>query len=84
MAKQGAKTAMPRLRFPEFRGGEGWSTERMDRLYSFGRNNILSRDKLNYVEGTAKNIHYGDIHTKFPGTFDLSREQVPFVNQSEA
>lgn len=84
MTKQGAKTATPRLRFPEFRGGEGWSTERMDRLYSFGRNNILSRDKLNYVEGTAKSIHYGDIHTKFPATFDVSREQVPFVNQSEA
>lgn len=84
MAKQGAKTVTPKLRFPEFRGGEGWSTERMDRLYSFGRNNILSRDKLNYIEGTAKNIHYGDIHTKFPATFDVSREQVPFVNQSEA
>lgn len=84
MTKQGAKTATPSLRFPDFRVSEGWSTERMDRLYSFGRNNILSRDKLNYVEGTAKNIHYGDIHTKFPATFDVSREQVPFVNQSEA
>lgn len=84
MAKQAAKTATPRLRFPDFRNSEGWSTERMDRLYSFGRNNILSRDKLNYVGGTAKNIHYGDIHTKFPAQFDVSREQVPFVNQSEA
>lgn len=84
MARQDTKAMTPRLRFPEFRGGEGWSTERMDGLYSFGRNNILSRDKLNYVEGTTKNIHYGDIHTRFPATFDVSREQVPFVNQSEA
>lgn len=84
MATQEAKTVTSRLRFPEFRGGEGWSTEKMDRLYSFGRNNILSRDRLNYVDGTVKNIHYGDIHTKFPATFDVSREQVPFVNHGEA
>lgn len=84
MAKQAAKVVTPRLRFPDFRVSEGWSTERMDRLYSFGKNNTLSRDKLNYVDGTAKNIHYGDIHTKFFATFDVSREQVPFVNQGEA
>ncbi len=83
-AKRGASSAVPKLRFPEFRDADDWPTERMGGLYSFGRNNILSRDKLNYVEGTAKNIHYGDIHTKFPALFDASREQAPFVNQGEA
>jgi type I restriction enzyme S subunit len=84
MVKQRTKAATPRLRFPEFLNADGWPTERMDRLYSFGRNNTLSRDKLNYVGGTAKNIHYGDIHTKFPAAFDVSRERVPFVNDGEA
>lgn len=84
MAGQDAKAATPKLRFPKFKGSDAWSTERMDRLYSFGRNNLLSRDKLNYVAGTVKNIHYGDIHTKFPATFDVSREQVPFINQNES
>jgi len=83
MAKQGAKTAVPRLRFPEFRGASEWSTKSMNRLYSFMRNNILSRDKLNYEFGLAKNIHYGDIHTKFPAIFDITQELVPFINESE-
>lgn len=84
MAEPEMEVVTPKLRFPDFRECEGWSTERMDRLYSFGRNNTLSRDKLNYVGGQAKNIHYGDIHTKFPATFDVSRERVPFINQGEA
>jgi type I restriction enzyme S subunit len=55
----------------------------MDRLYSFMGNNVLSRDKLNYEAGPAKNIHYGDIHTKFPVLFDITKERVPFVNDGE-
>ena len=55
----------------------------MDSLYSFMRNNTLSRDKLNYEAGTAKNIHYGDIHTKFSTLFDVTKERVPFINVTE-
>src|ERR1039457_6275185 len=77
-------TATPRLRFPEFHGGTGWKSERMGQLYSFMRNNTLSRDKLNDGSGTVKNIHYGDIHTKFSTCFDITKERVPFVNGSEA
>ncbi len=73
----------PKLRFPEFRKGPGWDTELMEQLYSFMRNNILSRDKLNYERGTVKNIHYGDIHTKFPALFDITKELVPFINPTE-
>src|SRR5690606_36467747 len=46
-------------------------------------NNSLSRDKLNYVSGSVKNIHYGDIHTKFSTHFDITKELVPFINESE-
>ena len=74
----------PKLRFPEFRKKPGWVTEPMEKLYSFMRNNILSRDKLNYTSGSVKNIHYGDIHTKFPALFDITKELVPFINSAEA
>jgi type I restriction enzyme S subunit len=83
MAKKNKTTVVPRLRFPIFRGGTKWKTERMNTLYSFIRNNALSREKLNYESGTAKNIHYGDIHTKFSVLFDITKERVPYVNGTE-
>ncbi len=54
-----------------------------ERLYSFMRNNALSRDKLNYQRGSVKNIHYGDIHTKFQTLFDIAQESVPYINDTE-
>jgi len=80
---QGKTSVVPRLRFPEFRGNAEWDAERMDRFYSFLRNNALSRDKLNYDVGTAKNVHYGDIHTKFSSLFDITKEHVPYINDTE-
>lgn len=74
---------VPKLRFPEFRKAEGWKAEPMGEVYSFKSNNSLSRDKLNYVAGAVKNIHYGDIHTKFSSHFDITNELVPFINESE-
>lgn len=80
-----AKPALtPKLRFPEFRDGPGWDEELMGEAYSFKGNNSLSRDKLNYDQGTVKNIHYGDIHTKFSALFDITKETVPYVNPSES
>jgi len=70
----------PRLRFPEFQGTAGWQTPQLSALYGFKRTNSLSRDQLNYEAGIIKNIHYGDIHTKFRTIFHLSHESVPYVN----
>lgn len=71
---------VPRLRFPEFRDVEGWQTPQLADLYRFKRTNTLSRDKLNYEGGGVKNIHYGDIHTKFKARFRASDEDVPYMN----
>jgi type I restriction enzyme S subunit len=30
----------------------------------------------------VKNIHYGDIHTKFSTLFDIIKEKVPFINET--
>ncbi|KPM31474.1 Restriction modification system DNA specificity domain [Croceitalea dokdonensis DOKDO 023] len=35
---------------------------------------------MNYENGSVKNIHYGDIHTKFSTHFDILKEDVPFIN----
>ena len=70
----------PILRFPEFRGDPTWSAPQLSDLYRFKRTNTLSRDKLNYETGTIRNIHYGDIHTKFKPLFRVDEEHVPYVN----
>lgn len=73
--------ALPKLRFPGFQ--ERWEESTMSQLYSFKGNNSLSRDKLNYEGGSLRNIHYGDIHTKFAPLFRVDEEQVPYINDGE-
>ncbi len=80
-----AKPALvPKLRFPQFRDAGGWDNKPMDQLYSFKGTNSLSRDKLDYTGGSVKNIHYGDIHTKFSQLFDIRGEDVPFIIPAES
>ncbi len=73
---------VPRLRFPGFL--EDWASSPMSELYSFKGNNSLSRDKLNYEAGELRNIHYGDIHTKFALHFRVDAERVPYINAGES
>ncbi len=80
MQKQSKRTSTPKLRFPEFREDEEWLTPQLSDLYGFKRTNTLSRDKLNYEAGTIRNIHYGDIHTKFKPLFRIGQEHVPYIN----
>ena len=83
MSKQVKKVLVPELRFPEFRNGGEWSNGPLEKLYSFQVTNSLSRDKLNYENGSVKNIHYGDIHTKFSTLLNIKKEVIPFVNPTE-
>ncbi len=84
MMKDGKRKLTPKLRFPEFRNKDGWDDRPFRDLYAFGSTNTFSRDKLNYETGTVRNIHYGDIHTRFQALFDIDREIVPFVNPTES
>lgn len=77
-------TIVPKLRFPEFIGSQGWVALRFGQLYSFKVTNSFSREKLNYDFGFVKNIHYGDIHKKFSTLFDINHEVVPFINPAES
>ena len=69
----------PNLRFPEFEGE--WEMKKLGEVMKFKVTNSFSRENLNYEKGVVKNIHYGDIHTKFQTLFDITKESVPFVNE---
>ncbi|MCI5219680.1 MAG: restriction endonuclease subunit S [Candidatus Electrothrix sp. LOE2] len=70
------------LRFKDEQGNEfpEWETKYFGELYEFKATNSFSRNQLNYETGQVRNIHYGDIHTRFKPQFELFREDVPFIN----
>ena len=72
----------PPLRFPGFEGDGEWEIYPLEDIFDFKVTNSFSRDQLNYFSGSVKNIHYGDIHTKFQTLFDIVKEEVPFINSS--
>lgn len=82
MSKNNDNKLIPKLRFPEFTKDNEWILNQLDNVYSFISTNSFSRDDLNYIQGDVKNIHYGDIHTKFSTLFDITKENVPFINES--
>jgi type I restriction modification system, site specificity determination subunit, hsdS_1 len=69
----------PQLRFPEFAGE--WREKRLGEIFLFKRTNSLSRAQLD-IHGVVKNIHYGDIHTKFPTVLDSTRDDISYIRSS--
>lgn len=67
------------MRFPGFEGE--WKKKKLGEVAEFKVTNSFSRENLNYENGSVKNIHYGDIHTKFQTLFDISKERVPYINE---
>jgi type I restriction enzyme S subunit len=57
-----------------------WEEKKLGEVFDFLGTNSLSRSMMNYENGIIKNIHYGDIHTKFKSLFDVSKEDVPFIS----
>ncbi|MHA6728414.1 restriction endonuclease subunit S, partial [Chryseobacterium sp. A301] len=58
-----------------------WQTKKLGEIIDFKVTNSFSRENLNYESGAVKNIHYGDIHTKFQTLFNIINEIVPFINE---
>jgi len=71
---------IPNYRFSEFENTKLWEESTIGATYQFQSTNSFSRENLNYEKGKIKNIHYGDIHTKFNTLFDIQKEKVPFIN----
>jgi type I restriction enzyme S subunit len=71
----------PEIRFTGFE--DEWAKKKFDDVFDFLSNNTLSRDTLNSESGVAKNIHYGDVLTKFGEYVDVSSEELPFIGDPD-
>ena len=71
--------SVPKLRFASY--SNEWTSYKLGDILTFYSTNSFSREKLNYDGGSVKNIHYGDIHTKYPTILSLrSNNEVPYIN----
>ena len=68
---------VPELRFSGF--NDFWRAIPFGDIYSFSATNSLSRASLNDTSGDYKNIHYGDIHTKFSTMLDAKNASIPYI-----
>ena len=75
------KERKPELRFKGFDGE--WEEEKFSSVFSYLQNNTLSRAELTSDTGFAKNIHYGDILTKFEEVLDVENIDLPFTSNKD-
>ena len=70
-----------KLRFKDDEGQDfsEWEERKLGDIFTFIQTNSFSRELLNYETGVVKNIHYGDIHTKFKSNFKIENANVPFI-----
>jgi type I restriction enzyme S subunit len=73
---------VPRLRFAGFEGE--WEVVTFGDVFEFKSTNSLSRDQLTLESGSIRNIHYGDIHTKYQTLFRVESEVVPYIADIES
>jgi len=71
------KTDTPAIRFKGF--SDTWEQRKLGEVLISLQNNTLSRADLSSEEGTAKNIHYGDILVKFGEVIDVKTESLPMI-----
>ena len=76
--KNGEKN--PEIRFAGFT--DDWEQRKFDELFTGLQNNTLSRSELNYENGTLMDVHYGDILVKFGEYIDVSKHQLPYINDA--
>lgn len=57
-----------------------WEIQTFEETFQVLSNNTLSRENLNNKGGAVRNIHYGDILTKFPEVLNCNEEDIPYLN----
>lgn len=57
-----------------------WKLQTFEETFRVLSNNTLSRENLNNKGGAVRNVHYGDILTKFPEILDCKGENIPYLN----
>ena len=65
------------IRFAGFT--DPWEQRKFGDCFEFLKSNTLSRAGLNGENGTARNVHYGDILIKFGDCLDGERSDLPFI-----
>lgn len=72
------------IRFTRDDGSEfpDWEGKPLDGLVTWQRSNSLSREFASERTGDVQNIHYGDIHGRFPNLFRQSDAGAPFISPS--
>ncbi len=58
---------------------EDWEVLYFRDCFEILPNNTLPRTELNNDEGTAKNIHYGDILVKYGSLLNCSKASIPYI-----
>ena len=58
-----------------------WVERTLGSVFDWIGSNSLSREMLTAEPGTVQNIHYGDIHGKFPARFKQREQSAPFVRR---
>jgi len=67
---------VPRVRYWAERT---WEQRKFSEVFSFLRNNTLSRAELSDSEGETRDVHYGDILVKFGEVIDVRRDELPRI-----
>lgn len=75
--------AEPRVRFKRDDGSNypEWSVKTFAETFAPINNNTYSRDMMNYEDGEARNIHYGDILVKYGDICNVQTENIPYINK---
>lgn len=60
-----------------------WKSSTFKDIFEILKNNTLSRAELNYEEGYAQNIHYGDVLTKYPFVLDVKKDVIPYITDKD-
>lgn len=66
-------------RLPGF--NEEWKKVRLGDITIFLSTNSFSREQLNNVKGNILNIHYGDVLVRYSSVLDVSKEDIPYINE---
>lgn len=57
-----------------------WELQTFEETFRILSNNTLPRAELNKRGGLVRNVHYGDVLTRFTEMLDCQQEDIPYIN----
>lgn len=73
------KTALPELRFPEFRGAEGWEDTLLGKKVNFFKGKGLPKSEIT-LDGLNQCVHYGELFTSYSEVIHTIRSKTNLDN----